>query len=492
MIALKVTSIALVLCTLTTASAPCQRTEELRLSPPERLASGSFGGSTVINGEWAVVGDPEGSPTLGPLPGVVVVYRRTPQGWKQWQVLMPTNLQNNESFGARLAMSGTELVVGALSGGPAHRGRAYTYSLEGDTWVPGQVLRARDAADGDFFGSSVAIEGDTLVVGASGHATPYSTAGACYVYTREPQGWTLSDFILAPDPQTLPNSVYHLFGQSCDLDGDLLVVGTYTDAQGMAFVYRRTASGWVREGDLSAPQFNPQIQMQLGYSVSISGNTVAVGAPVGVDPFSGGGPTSVFMFDYDPVLQQWQQSQMLRASDSNLASPRDLFGHSVFLSGDRLVVGAPYGAFNGLRAGTAYIFERDAGVWSEVERMVASDPNDALHPSGAQLGKSVSLDSENNRILIGAPHAWIEEEQRCAGKAYFYDLNQGTVACGGFTNSLAQETRLTVTGNRTAANANVALSVYDAPPGKFGIFVAGPGGTQTPFGSAGASLCVGQ
>ena len=260
----------------------------------------------------------------------------------------------------------------------------------------------------------------------------------------------------------------------------------------MAFTYRKINARWQPEAELYLPQFDPSISFCLGDCVDVSGGTIAVGAPVQVGAFSPGA-SSVWMFDYDEPLQQWAFAQTLRASDWSLAQGGDQFGTSLDLHGDRLLVGAERGGLNGPLSGTAYIFERNGGTWAEVERLIPSDPNPYPAQSGtpSTFGSAVALDAESNRVLVGAENAWSDTYQDFRGKAYFYDLNQGTVVCAGFPNLTGVPTRLTVTGNRTVNNANVSLTVYDAPAGYMGLFLVGPGGPATPFG-AGGSLCVGQ
>ena len=471
----------------------CQVIEDHSGEPDDRYRWASFGASIAIEGEWAVVGDPSAGTPTAPTTGLLVVYRRTDHGWSEWQTIAPQSTRPNQHFAESVALHGGDLVIGASGVGIGLVGRVYTYRLLGDSWIEGQALQASDGGLGFEYGRTVALDGETLVVGSPSYpAVSGNHGGACYIYRRGPYGWELSDQIIAPDAALLPQWEGYGYSRALAVDHDLIVVGAPSGRQGIVFVYRRSGAGWNKEADVSLSQLNPDTTMQFGSSVDVSNGTIALGAPVGVNPWSPG-PTSVWMYDYDPVLQQWQQSQGMRASDWSLASPRDLFGSSLSLRRDRLLVGAPYGAVNGPLEGSAYLFERINGVWVEVEQFAASDPNGAWTPNGAQLGRSVALDALNNRVLVGAPDVWIPTSQIWyPGKAYFYDLNQGAVVCGPFPNAVGNGTRLTVTGTRTALDANVALSVYNAPPDRMGIFLAGPGGTQTPFGTAGASLCVGQ
>jgi hypothetical protein len=257
----------------------------------------------------------------------------------------------------------------------------------------------------------------------------------------------------------------------------------------MAFVFRRTPSGWIREADLYIPQYNPEFDMSLGASVGISGGTIAVGAPSFISAWMPG-PSSVWIYEYDEQLEEWQPTQNWRASDEDLAQGMDLFGTSLALHGDNLVVSAPYGWAVGPKSGTAYRYERTNGEWNEVERLVSSDPSTQVGLS-SYFGSGVALDGINGRVLIGASGADIAGQSGHPGKGYMFDINRGTIVCASPPNLTFKSTRFTVTGSKQASDANVALTVYDAPPGFGGIFLIGPGGTPFPLGEAGGSLCVG-
>ena len=470
-----------------------QRVEDYQVGPPRNADFSDLGRSAAIEGEWAVAGDPTSSAVKG---GACLVYRRTDVGWELWQTLKPTADSWSQLFGYSVALHGGELVIGARRGGRDHAGRVHIYHLVSDRWIEVQQLRAFDGGYNYAFGESVAFDAQTLVVGSYGYLPAGSYGyGTCYVYERGGGGWVLSERIPRPDHTQTPHHEWAFFGWSCSVEDDVMVIGAPSNhRQGMAFVYRKGALGWQREADLYLPQYAPQIDMTFGHRVEVSGGTIAVSAPVPIGAWAPG-PSSVWIFEYDSQLQSWVQVQWMRASDWGLVPEGDRFGVSLVLRGDRMIVGAERGGYNGPLSGTAYVFERDNGVWSEVERLLPSDPNpypgSSSNPS--VFGSAVALDDQNGRILVGAIHAHAPGYQGFPfpGKAYFFDVNQGTVVCNGFSNATNAPTRLTVTGSRVVGDANLSLSVYDGPPGLVGIFLVGPGGPPRPFG-VGGSLCIGQ
>ncbi len=471
-----------------------QRTEHFQVSGSESIGNEHTGSSVAIDGEWAVVGDYGATTPVGLATGACVVYRQTELGWIEWQVLAPSTGAFLQQFGYDVALSGDELFVGARRGGADHAGRVFVYQLINDHWEGVQELRAFDGGPGFTYGQGLAIDDQTLVVGSMGYPDEtYVTGGlgTVYVYVRSTAGWVLSERIPLPNHSTTPHGLWSGFGWACALEGDVLVVGARGNgAHGMAFVYRRQSSGWVLESSLHLPQFSPDIELLFGSAVDIDNGVIVIGAPVSGTPLFWG-PSMVAFFEYETTSQTWGLKQTVRASDASLSpGGLDKFGHALSLHGGRLIVGAYNGSYNSFHSGTAYIFEKTNGLWSEIERLVPTDPNPATG-NPANFSSSVAFDGPSGRILIGSLDTLVPGSPGNPGKAYFFDINQGPVVCAGAPNETLMPTRLTVTGSRRVADANLALSVYDGPPGLMGIYLIGPGGPPVPFGVAG-SLCVGQ
>jgi hypothetical protein len=318
----------------------------------------------------------------------------------------------------RLSVSGQAIAINIDD-----TGAKYPITID-PTWTQQQKLTAADGISSDIFGSAVAIDGDTAVVGASGPPnvradisdgessfTPYARA---YVFTRTAGVWSLQQKIQASD---LANP--DQFGYSVGISGNTVVVGAPLKATstGAAYIYTRSGATWTQRKKLTAS--NGATGDKYGTSVSISGNTVVVGA-------SSKSTSNGSVYVYTGSGATWTEQQILTASD---AANNSKFGDSVSVSGDTLASGSPTagGGF-----GATYVFTRTAGAWSQQQKITASGG-----ASTDQFGFSVSLDGDQVAIGTGG-----------AEKAYI------------FTRSGSVWSQLTsVTGSDTVAGDKFGTSV---------------------------------
>ena len=311
-------------------------------------------------------------------------------------------------------------------------------------------IKASNTDDNDHFGESVAFSGDTLAVaawyedsattGIDGDQADNSAegAGAVYVFTRDPAGvWSQQAYIKASNTDANDD-----FGYSVALSGDTLAVSAPSEASaapgidgdqgdnslfgaGAVYVFTRDAAGtWSQQAYVKASnnEFIDEFQYGdgFGYSVALSGDTLAVGAPgeeslaTGIDgdqsddnaTFSG----AVYVFTRDGA-GAWSQQAYVKASNTDAG---DRFGMSLALSGegDTLVVGAKYedSAATGIdgdqgdnsapSAGAAYVFTRDAtGTWSQQAYVKASNTD-----AGDRFGMSLALSGEGDTLVVGAKY----------------------------------------------------------------------------------------
>jgi len=291
-----------------------EREAYLKASNPGQ--SDFFGTSVAISGETIVVGAyAEASNVTGidgnqfndsaPFAGAAYVFRRQGSTWNQEAYLKPSNTRAGFAFGQSVAIDGDTLVVGASSedsdatgvGGnqasvaAPNSGAAYVFVRTGSTWSQQAYLKASNTGSGDGFGSSVAIDGDTIAVaaayedsaasGVNGNGSDNSAmnAGAAYVFTRTGGVWSGPDY-LKPSNTTAGQN----FGFSIDVSGDTVVVGPFSDSTptlafcGSAFVFSRSGNVWSEQTRLFAP--NAGAFDSFGWAVAIQGNHILVGAPI--------------------------------------------------------------------------------------------------------------------------------------------------------------------------------------------------------------------
>jgi RHS repeat-associated protein len=307
----------------------------------------------------------------------------------------------SDKMGFSVAVNGNTAVVGAYVAdvsGHSDQGAAYVFVRNGSTWSFQQKLVASDGAASDQFGYAVAVHVDTVVVGApqatiSGNAAQ----GAAYVFVRSGTVWTQQQKLVG-EANASDN-----FGWSVAVEDDTALVGAPNVAgsfdvdQGAVYVFKRVNASW---GSIYVQKLQPGGTLvsgdkHFGWSVALSGDTLIVGAK-DFDNGANADQGAVFFFVLSGAT--WTaQGGRIYASDG---AASDAFGTAVALVGDTALVGAPLDDnANGTDAGSVYLLTRSAGVWSQ-QKILASDGL-----AGDQFGTSVALMSD--RFVVGAPQAEI-------------------------------------------------------------------------------------
>lgn len=266
-------------------------TEQARLVPSVGGYS-EFGRSVAISGNTILVGAPEDSTPAGYHAGSAYFFVNGGGVWTEQAHVFASDGAIWHQFGLSVAIDGDTAVVGA-------RGVdiAYVFTRSGDVWTEQARLIPSDDFGFQFFGASVAINGDTVVVGAADDNTPDGGggAGSAYVFVRSGDVWTEQAHVFAAD-----GAAYDRFGFSCSVSGDMAIVGAFQDDRagvtgtGSAYVFVRSGSDWTQQAHLFAPDSTQYDQ--FGFKVGISGNTALVSAWQDDLP-NGGGVGSAYVFD---------------------------------------------------------------------------------------------------------------------------------------------------------------------------------------------------
>ena len=309
-----------------------------------------------------------------------------------------------DSFGRSVAISGDTVVIGSHQDddGDPDSGSAYVFVRSGTTWSQQAKLTAADAAAGDLFGNSVAISGDSIVVGASGDDDGGIDSGSAYVFVRSGGTWSQQAKLTANDA-----GAGDRLGISGAISGDSIVIGASGDDDGgidsgSAYVFVRSGGTWSQQAKLAAN--DATTNDNFGNSVAISGDTVAVGASRDDD----GGPNSGSAYVFVRGSTTWSQQAKLTAA---AAAAGDLFGNSVAISGDSIVVGASGDDDGGIDSGSAYVFVRSGGTWSQQAKLTANDAG-----AGDRLGNSVAISGDT--VAVGAPED--DDGGAASGSAYVF------------------------------------------------------------------------
>lgn len=360
-----------------------------------------------------------------------------------------SNTEADDTFGHAVALDGDTMVVGAFEEDSAssadqannaavQSGAAYVFTRTNGVWSQQAYLKSAvpegGAPVGDSFGFSVAIDGDTIVVGAIGedsNATGVNgdetnntleASGAAYVFTRANNAWTQQAYLKASNTE-----LFDFFGYAVDVKGDTIVVGANNEASnaagvngdqtnndtpgsGAVYVFARQGTDWTQQAYLKAS--NPGTSDGFGQAVTMSGDTLVVGAAneasnatsVNGDETNNAAPRSGAAYVFTRAGTDWSQQAYLKTSNSQT---NDGFGFAMDVDGDTLVVGALNEQSNATgvngdeannaidKSGAAYVFARVGTDWTQQAYLKASNPD-----ANDNFGQSVSIDGDT--IVVGA------------------------------------------------------------------------------------------
>lgn len=361
--------------------AQCEPAQEGKVLPGDR--STWFGFSLAVYGDTAVIGS-EGDDAF--------LFRYDGANWEKETKLLPKDWMENMSYGRSVAIYADTVVVGAYRD---HRGRgggsAYVFRHDGSNWVQEAKLLAEDRALNDGFGVSVAIHRDTAVVGATGNDDYGSGSGSSYVFRFDGASWAQEAKLLAEDGAEADR-----FGRSVAIHGDTVVIGAYLDDDngrnsGSAYVFRPNGSRWVQEAKLLPDDGSPVDR--FGNDVAVYGDTVLIGAQSDDDNGSSSGSAYVFRHDGS----QWLQEAKLLPEDG---AANDEFGRSVAIHDDTAVIGSAGDDDYGSDSGSAYVFLYDRSRWFQDAKILAGDGDEndrfgrgvAIYEDTALIGPPTDVD----------------------------------------------------------------------------------------------------
>jgi hypothetical protein len=401
-----------------------------------------FGSAVGVSGNTLVVGarqEDSGAPGIGasqtdnsaPESGAVYVYTHSAGALTQQAYLKGSNPQANDRFGYRVDLEGDTLVVGAPL--EDRTGTVYVFTLTGGVWRQQAALKASNARAGDWFGSSVALSGDTLVVGAR-----FEDSGATGINGNQADA-------SAPD-------------------------------SGAAYVFTRAGDRWSQQAYLKAS--NTRAGDQFGFSVDISANTIVVGGRfedsgatgINGDQADLSAPDSGAAYVFTRIGDSWTQEAYVKASNTGAG---DAFGNEVAVAGDTFLVGAPFedSAATGVEgnqadnsipdSGAAYFFTRRGGMWTQEAYLKASNPGTgdtfgfhvAMTPTTLAMASvwedsaAIGINgnqSDNSAPDSGAGYVFTQKDGMWSQLAYLKASNTG--AGNWFAGSLAVNATTVVVG----------------------------------------------
>ncbi len=346
------------------------------------------------------------------------------------QKIIAQDGQAGDHFGCSVAISGDTALVGAYDAADS-AGKAYVYVRSGTTWMQQAVLTAADGRSGDQFGVAVALSGDTALIGADGAALkPGLGQGAAYIFVRSGASWTQQQKLTASDPADFDH-----FGSAVALSGDTALVGVPHDLvddhanQGSVYVFARSGTAWSQQAHLTAS--DGAAADWFGYAVALSGDIALVGAAVD-DIAAQYDQGSAYIFTRNGAV--WTQSAKLTVAEG---MKEDRLGYAVALAGDTALVSA-VNVDSGKSA--VYVFVGSGSSWNrQAQWTVAGGANyDNFGQSVALAGEMALVGARPTNGSLGSAYpftrtdgAWLQEAQLFASDGTSSDQFGSSVSLSG-------------------------------------------------------------
>lgn len=314
-----------------------------RLLASDGEAFNNFGGKVAIEGDYAYV-TAQGNDDFA---GAVYVFKRQEESnntWKEVQKITASDKSSGDYFGTSITVNNGQMAVGAYGEDDKGRsaGAVYTYELVQDEWRFDTKILDQEGAANDRFGSSVALDENTLIVGASRD----NKAGSIVVFEKKDARWNQTLKIFSSDGKAKDR-----FGCSLALSGDYLAVGAdgAEGFMGAVYIFEKNLGGSNNWGEIKKIQpMDADTDDRFGKTIAMSGEYLLAGSE---GHEMGMGATYLFRKDKEGK-NQWGLANKMNAMDG---SPRDLFGSSVAMSGEDIFIGA----YQSDRKGSAYVFRAE-------------------------------------------------------------------------------------------------------------------------------------
>lgn len=381
--------------------------QSAELISSDGAAADEFSWSVATSGNTVVVGAPFHAVGANQAQGAAYVFVEPTGGWAnatQTAELTASNGTQNAYFGSSVAISGNTIVVGAPGAtveGNTGEGSGYVFVEPTGGWknmTQTAELGASDGAAGDNFGQAIAIDSNTVVVGA-----PYATIGsnyqqgAAYIFTKPGNGWT--NLTQTAKFAVSTGAAGDIFGASVTVSGKLVVGGSPqatisgNTSAGAAYVFVEPSGGWTNATQTAELTASDAMQDDyLGAAVSASGNTVAVGAP---SDYSG----AVYIY----VQPSGGWTDMTQTAELTVAGATSqvLLGTSVAIDANTVLSGGVGTAVNGNQfQGAIYVFIEPTGGWQDMNQTYQMTASDGA--AGDYFGRSIAVRESTG--VAGAPH----------------------------------------------------------------------------------------
>lgn len=382
-----------------------------------------FGNAVAIDGDTALIGAWSDDACPGDIhcnSGSAYVFEKVAGFWTQTAKLTATDGVRGDFFGVSVAVSGDTVIIGANGDDDicpidtlCESGSAYVFEKVAGVWTQTTKLTAADGAADDEFGISVAVSGDTAVIGAVYDDDQGNNSGSAYVFEKIAGIWTNTTKLTASN-----GTSHDFFGISVAVSGDTALIGASNSDPGSAYVFEKITGIWTQKSIFAGDRGD-----EFGISVSLSDDIAVIGAwfdndacPDILEVDCKSGSASVF----EKISGVWRRTSKLTATDGR---KREFFGISVAVSGDTAIIGAFHDddacpGDSRCESGSAYIFKKFSGVWTQTAKITADD--EASHD---EFGSSVAISGDMTLIGASRNDDVCPNNSACnSGSAYFFAL----------------------------------------------------------------------
>ncbi|MBS1788050.1 MAG: putative Ig domain-containing protein [Acidobacteria bacterium] len=404
-----------------------------------------FGVSLALDGDTAVVGASLRLFESAVDSRTAWVYAKINNEWRQirqfGQDVGTVSTRIEDRFGAAVAIDDNTVLIGAYQSDATaiDQGAAYVYALHDSQHIQSSKLTANDGVASDHFGKAMSLSGDTLAISADeDDIGTNANQGSVYVFTRNGANWTFQQKLTAND-----GAAQDRFGNAVAIDGETLVVGAALDDintnpdQGSVYVFVRNGANWGLQQKLTAIAIDALPDDHFGASVTVSGDTIALGAP-GVN--QGRGAAYVFT----RTGTTWSEQAKLFLSGN---IPPISLGSAVAINGDALAIGAP---MDDSEQGAVYPYRRSGTSWLPIPKLIPFNP-----APGARFGSALAMTPEYNQLFVGAPSETVGSNTH-QGAVYGYSYSGANWFPAGYFTAIdgAAEDNF---GSAVAAGNNIAI-----------------------------------
>ncbi|MEZ4630672.1 MAG: discoidin domain-containing protein [Deinococcales bacterium] len=431
---------------------------EVKLTAFDQRPFDIFGAALSVYDDRVLVGARWADQPKAENMGAAYLYLRQLDGtWRHEAKFNPVDGASYDEYGSAVALDRDTAVVGAFAhdGKAPNAGAVYIYQkLSNGDWVMQQKLEPEQARESMAFGRAVALSGDSLLIGAPGAEN--SNAGSVYAYRRNGSQWQLEAKILASD-----GAPFDEFGHAIALDGDRAIIGMVGGRRGgVAYIFNRQGGKWQEVTKLRSQDD----KSRFGYSVALKGDWAIVGAFADDEKAADAGAAYLYYFDG----KAWLDYGKLMASDASLD---DKFGYAVAINDGVAAVGAIDSNSQLKDAGATYIFSLINHNWQEVLKLSASDGK-----AEDQFGNPIGLNS--GRLAVAALRS--DDKGDNSGAVYVYPVMSLAAHVPIASNAIGNTSSTSVAStavSKTTSSTQVSQSSQTSSQSSFGVGLVNQPGT---------------